>query len=157
MPTDTTARTAIPPIALWLGLAGLLPFIGAAIAVWLSDTEQQPQAVFALLAYGAVILSFLGGVRWGAVLRNQAALEQAHPLVMSILPSLVAWLALLVPPTAGLTLLIIGLSGQFLYDRAAARSDELPAWYGRLRVILSIGAVTSLAVALVGISTRGIV
>jgi len=51
----------IPRTALVLGLAGLIPFIAAALACWLYDDELQATAHFALGAYGAVILSFLGG------------------------------------------------------------------------------------------------
>ncbi len=105
--------------------------------------------MFALLAYGAVILSFLGGVRWGAVLRDDRALATPGPLAWSVTPSIVGWLALLLGGLAGLILLIVGLAGQYLLDRVAAGNDALPRWYGRLRTVLSTGAITSLLIAIV--------
>lgn len=134
-------RTEIPLPARVLGLAGLLPFAAGALLVW---CPIEPYAVFgtrALGAYGAVILSFLGGVRWGALLDDAARLRRWLPLGLSVLPSLVAWAALLVPPAAMFTLLAVGLVLQYLSDRDAVATGELPAWYGSLRTVLSAGAV----------------
>ena len=150
----SSSDSKIPPPALWLGLAGLLPFAGTAAYSWLGNPASQAVAVFALLTYGAVILSFLGGVRWGALMRDPAALERISPLAQSVTPSLVGWVALLLPPAYGLIILIAGLSAQFLNDKMAAQVGLLPTWYGRLRVILSAGAVLSLVVALLALILR---
>ncbi len=58
MDTDTN----IPPIAAWLGGLGALPFIGIAGAAPYLDSAPRMFAAHALVAYGAVILPFLGGV-----------------------------------------------------------------------------------------------
>ena len=150
----------IPRPALILGLGGLLPFIATAIAVWhqpgISNTAPSPTvsefALHALGAYGAVILSFLGGVRWGKLLDDDARLRQWIPLTLSVIPSLIGWYSLLLPPSAMLLLLIAGFAAQYAVDLFAVRRLELPPWFGRLRLILSSGAVLSLTVALVGIS-----
>ena len=75
----------IPTPALVLGIAGLIPFITCAVLAWVpelgsnllgssqsagsddgtSANSIKQQAVLALGAYGAIILSFLGGIRWG--------------------------------------------------------------------------------------------
>ena len=62
----------IPPAALTLGLAGLLPFAACAAAAHALPPGQQGVALQALAGYGAVILSFFGGVRWGLVIRGPA-------------------------------------------------------------------------------------
>lgn len=150
----------IPRPALVLGIGGLLPFAATAVAVWyqpeIGDTNSSLTisrfALHALGAYGAVILSFLGGVRWGKLLDDEARLDQWGPLALSVLPSLVAWCSLLLPPSSMLILLIAGFVTQYVLDRAAVRRGELPAWFGRLRLILSSGAVLSLIAALLGIS-----
>ena len=57
---------AIPPIALWLGIGGLIPFLAPALLIWMPASQglQGIAGTFGMV-YGAVILSFLGGVRWG--------------------------------------------------------------------------------------------
>lgn len=55
------------PCSAWLlGLAGLIPFVTAAGIVWF-DPENRNEAVSAITAYGAIVLSFLGGIRWGTM------------------------------------------------------------------------------------------
>ncbi|ASJ70699.1 DUF3429 domain-containing protein [Granulosicoccus antarcticus] len=145
----------IPRPALILGLGGLLPFFTTALIVCLVQFTQLPAMfssdflVHALGAYGAVILSFLGGVRWGKLLDDEARLEQWAPLTLSILPSLIAWLALLLETRSTLLLLTAGFALQYAQDRAAARRHELPDWFARLRLMLTSGAMASLLVAFI--------
>ena len=55
--------TALPTSVAWLGYGGLLPFVAlAGIGWWAPGT---PLWGTALLAYGAVILSFVGALHWG--------------------------------------------------------------------------------------------
>jgi hypothetical protein len=83
----------IPPGPALLGYAGVLPFAGLALTVVLSAGALQDLALRAFLAYGAVILSFLGGIRWGAAARSDAPRNGEY--VLSVLPSLWAWACLL--------------------------------------------------------------
>lgn len=146
-------NASIPYPALTLGLGGLLPFFTAAIAVcYLAGTEPSEAASrnFALRAlggYGAVILSFLGGIRWGNLLHDNSQADRWGPLTWSVVPSLVAWTALLLAPGAMLMLLFIGFGCQYLLDRAAVSRQELPAWFGRLRLMLTTGAMASVLIA----------
>ena len=48
-----------------LGFAGLIPFFVLMLGVWLADDSWVNDFVRGQLAYGIVILSFLGGVHWG--------------------------------------------------------------------------------------------
>lgn len=58
-----------PRPALFYGAWGVLPFIS--IPIYLSVTGNQvSQLIYADLAYGASILSFLGAVRWGLAIPN---------------------------------------------------------------------------------------
>ena len=148
-------RHAIPTPALALGLGGLLPFAAGAVLAWLPHADLAAIGLAALGAYGAVILSFLGGVRWGAALFDEAALARWSPLVLAVLPSLVAWVALLVPPVPRLALLLAGLVGQWALDRGAVREGALPGWYGRLRAILTAGAGAATLAGLVAALARG--
>ena len=156
-------QQSIPTSALVLGMGGLIPFVCSAILVWwpLPIDQWLPQwliqersvaqlATPALGAYGAVILSFLGGVRWGNMLFDQASLHRWLPLTLSVLPSLIAWPSLLLSPIPMLALLAAGFTLQYAFDVAAVKRGELPEWFGRLRLILSTGAIFSLLVGLLG-------
>jgi hypothetical protein len=136
-------NTPLPRLAWPLGLAGLLPFLAGLVAVSLG----QGWAAFALAAYGAAILSFLGAVHWGLAL---AAPEQAAGtrLIGGVMPSLVAWLALLAPLPVGLALLGAGLIALVVAETIAARAGLLPWAYLWLRWVLSgVAAVCLLATA----------
>jgi len=148
------STAAIPAPARWLGLGGLVPFFAGAAVSWAPDADLRRFALTALAAYAAVILSFLGGVRWGAVLHDEAALSRWTPLTLSVLPSLVAWVALLLPIAPMLALLLAGLLGQFVLDRRAAARGQLPAWYAGLRVILTAGAGAGVTAGLIAALVR---
>ena len=81
----------------------MLPFVGGAVLVHLVWPEAHPYAVLALAAYAATIVAFLGGVHWGV------AFTQARPdpklFAWGVVPSLVAWVAIVMPPSAGLVVL----------------------------------------------------
>lgn len=144
-------QVAIPTVALVLGLAGLIPFFCAALGSILLSNELAATSLTALGAYGAVILSFLGGVKWGVVLNDKAALKRWQPLVLSVIPSIIAWVALLLPPMMLLSFLAAAMVFQYFLDTQSVQAKKLPAWYGRLRLILTTGAVVSLLLGLVAL------
>ncbi len=165
MPTPSIRDDDIPGPAFALGAAGLLPFVFGALAIILAaalDNALLPDATYfarVLMAYGAVILSFLGGVRWGAAIvaerdgHESDSVEDSNALtaelVVAVLPSLIAWGSLLMPPPLGLALLAISFVVMGIIDQIAAGAGRLPRWYGRLRIWLSIGATTSIMTGLV--------
>lgn len=88
------------PQAHALAYAGLLPFVAGAVLVWLVRADAHPYVSLALTSYAAVIVSFLGGIHWGLAFRQSP--PPTAWLVWGVLPSLVAWVAVLMPPSAGL-------------------------------------------------------
>lgn len=144
-----TRKHTIPPTALVLGLAGLIPFIGAALAAALLNEDLAEQGTLALGTYGAVILSFLGGVKWGVLINDKAGLKLRTPIFLSVVPSLIAWIALLLPTIAMLSLLAAAMVFQYFLDTESVHQKKLPQWYGQLRLILTTGAVLSLLVGLI--------
>lgn len=142
----------IPRMALALGLAGLLPFIAAASAMWM-PMEWFPgtRALTFGTLYGGLILSFLGGIRWGAALAPIGARRQALVFAGSVVPLLVALAALLLPPVLGLSVLIAGFLLMALWDVMTVEQGRLPQWFGLLRMILTTGAVLSLLAMLVAL------
>ncbi len=104
-------------------------------------------ALLTLLTYSAAVLSYLGGVRWGVEI---ALRRQPRWIVLgaAVLPSIAAW-ALLAGSTLTAELQLGGFLAAFLLQWAwDSRAVSPPAWYPRLRTLLTLGAVLALAVAL---------
>src|SRR5512137_2181072 len=120
-----------------LGYAGLLPFVACALATALLDGEARSFAVRALVAYGAVILSFLGAVHWGLLLRRPDAAAPVR-LAIGVLPSLAGWFALLLPDRYALALLVVAFAGFWLYEHRVVGTALLPTSYLGLRRYLSL-------------------
>lgn len=129
-----------------LGLSGLLPFVAAALALLLAPDHWSGFARGALIAYGAVILSFLGAVHWGLALRAPATEAWATPwrLVLGVVPSLIAWAAMLLFEAPSLLLLAGGILGTAAVEQWATGRGLVPAFYMRLRWVLSLGAALCL-------------
>ena len=66
----TKSEVQLPSMIRVMGYAGLIPFIGLAFMVQLADSPQNLIAMESLVAYGAVITSFLGALHWGACFRR---------------------------------------------------------------------------------------
>jgi hypothetical protein len=130
----------MPSLTLVYGLLGLVPFLVPPVAGFLFPAIKN-DAALVLAVYGGLILSFLGGARFGfAHARTPLA---AATVSISMLPT-IAGLALLaapVPATPRLLGLAVALALHWLWD---VRSGDLPRWYPRLRTILTTGAVAGL-------------
>jgi len=143
------SQTSVPSTALWLGGLGAVPFIGLAGAALLLSGQAKLLAAYALAAYGAVILSFLGGVHWGLAVGSEHgpdAGKLSARLAVSVIPSLVGWAGLLIGGSAGLFILAFAFAAMLLVDLRAARLGEAPSWYPRLRIPLSLMAMAALLV-----------
>ena len=148
-------RRSLPPLALVLGIAGLIPFAACGYG---AVTSYGEPAAMALAAYGAVILAFLGGVHWGFALPEPASPASQAPrgerarLGLGVVPSLVGWVALLlviaVDADAGLALLLVGFAGLTVVESRAGRAGLMPPGYLALRYGLSAGVITILAIVL---------
>lgn len=148
---ETPEDTSVPASALWLGGTGALPFVACAMLAVFGTQDWQGLGTQALVAYGAVILSFLGGVHWGlAIGRGPSSIVSGSHLILSVVPSLVGWAALLLPVGADLLLLALAFAAMFIVDLRLTQNGPLPAWYPRLRLPLTIVVMTSLLVGAAG-------
>lgn len=157
-------RTHVPTAAGWLGGLGALPFVAPALALALAPPEALGGALGpALVAYGAVILSFLGAVHWGLAIAPAATVTAtataASPALSqrlggSVVPSLVGWVALLLPMVSGLVVLAAAFAAMLAIDWRAARRGVVPAWYPALRLPLSLAAIASLLLAAAAVAAR---
>lgn len=135
----------VPSNAAWLGALGALPFMALA---GLSSFMRPDNAwaLYALATYGAVILSFLGGIHWGMAIGRSNQMPATSALVLSVVPSLVSWGALLLSPRSGLLLLAAAVGAMFFVDANLTRRGLAPPWYPRLRLPLSIIVATCLLI-----------
>ena len=135
----------------WLGYAGALPFLGLGLVIIYPEVGIAPVAAaevqFAMLSYGAVILSFLGGLHWGRAIIMPADTNVLSPrtaLLWSVSLSLVGWVALLLPVFIGAILLLAGFLVALAADLIWLAKGYWPFWMRRLRVHLSLMAMASL-------------
>ncbi len=140
----------IPASAFWLGWAGVIPF-AALTAMTIADGHQwsgwsSTDSIKALVTYGAIILSFMGGVQWGLEMARAQG-QGAAGFAASVLPALAAFAASFVDTFAALLMLIAGFVMLLAYDQARLRAGIGPAWYGGLRLQLSSAVVLCLALA----------
>jgi hypothetical protein len=133
----------MPLLAILLGVAGLIPFVVCGLGAVSADTVQATRMMTALIGYGAVILSFLGGVHWGFALGavtpvatvpaagNRFITADRARLVLGVVPSLIGWVALLLQMLlvewAALALLIAGFIATVVVEHQAARRKLIPA------------------------------
>jgi len=119
---------------LFYGVSGLIPFT-AIPAFMFQSSMYIPELAYAHLAYSAVILSFLGGVRWGSSISNPEALETNFKnLGWSVTPSIAGWMSLLVTPLTGN---ILAMTGFYLCMVQDVKSNHYPSWYKSLRIFVS--------------------
>ncbi len=132
------SRPPIPGFVLIYGLLGLIPFLAPPlIGLVLPGCRTPAASVLAL--YGALILSFLGGARWGLAVGRPE--PDAEIVSLAMLPTLAGLALLLAPYAVRLPGLAAALALHWLWD---VRSANLPAWYPRLRSMLTAGAVLGL-------------
>jgi len=145
------AFKTIPAGALVLGFAGLIPFVAGGVLVWLPQLQNiAPTIAPVVFFYAALIVSFLGGVRWGAAMQNATTgTALARELSASVIPTLITLACYILSLPAALAMLLILIISQGLVDILAVRQKKLVAWYAPLRLLLSAVAGASLASILV--------
>lgn len=130
-----------------LGYLGLIPFVLLTGLLWLVDSELLGFVATALGAYAAVIVSFLGGVHWGIGFMQGPAAPSFH-FFWGVVPSLLAWLALLMPAYAALPLLALVLVACYGVDcktyPAAGLASHLPMRL-RLTAVASLSCLLGAA------------
>ncbi len=142
------AKNSTP--SLWaqsLGYGGLIPFVGLALAIGLGPLHQA-KAASALLGYGATIASFLGAIYWGLAMRDPHG-QSKSLLAWGVIPSILAWVALMLPATQGLLLLAVLLWACLAVDRVVYTRSGLRAWLPMRLVLTAVASLSCTASAVV--------
>ena len=143
-PSSTPDKTMLT--ARILGYGGALPFLGNAFAASQHISIFGLESAYLLLSYGAIILSFLGGLHWGRVIMSLDSDSRSDSawLIWSVCPSLLGWAALLLPVKIGAVVLSLCFLIALQIDQKLLREHIWPAWMRPLRLHLSLVAVISL-------------
>ena len=124
-----------------LGYLGLVPFLVSSFLIWLPLFHRF--AVDSLSIYAAVILTFIGGVHWGLAMQsfqdaNRPKNNGNHnQFIFSIIPSLLAWVAIVFFKPFALILLALCFGLFWLVERSCYKQN-LPSWYSQLRNHLTL-------------------
>ncbi|MDP4909754.1 MAG: DUF3429 domain-containing protein, partial [Burkholderiaceae bacterium] len=140
-----------------LGFAGLLPFLLLMLGVWFADVSWLGDFLRGQKAYAMVILSFLGGIHWGAaILCSTLSLRDTKKaLIWSVTPSLIAWVATL-SGELGIAILMGGFIEALVVDKRMFGRYGMPDWLIRLRQRLTVAVVILLAATVIGANLRGV-
>jgi hypothetical protein len=134
------AERPLPDVAQRLAKAGLIPFVLGAALVWLVDERAHPYTTLALAVYAALVVSFLGGVHWGI------GFVHADPppflFVWGVVPSSLAWVAVMMPANAGLVIDGAMLVVCYLIDRKVYPPLGLSRW---LTLRFRLSAISALS------------
>jgi hypothetical protein len=124
-------------VMLVLGYAGLLPFYGFLLGIWLLQDWPAAVSVQGFVVYSLAILSFLGGTLWGRVQSLEkpmmARLLVSNGVVVFAVAAVLtakAWLAAVA--------LMCGYLALLWYERG---TEVLPQWYVVMRRNLTLGVV----------------
>ena len=140
----------IPPAALFLGIAGLIPFVfGAIISMdWFSAPMSNPPLGKLVLArYGVIILSFMSGALWTFATHAEGR-RATMCYILATIPAL--WVFLNPGTTAATALLnlMIGFTGLLILDYMFYHWKLTPPWWISLRIQLTLAVLACLALGI---------
>jgi hypothetical protein len=147
--------TSIPPAALLLGLAGLVPFLWAALLVLglpgLVHIPLPPaltgDGTLIMIRYGGIILPFMSGVLWGFATRATGT-QAIAAYALSVLPALWWFFAPGSGVNGALINLATGFLGLLLLDYAYQRWGLAPDWWMSLRITLTTLVIVCLGIGI---------
>ncbi len=140
----------IPPTALVLGLAGLIPFLWGMATILSPELASWGQrsigsrfvGPYVQLFYGSLILCFMSGVLWGFATRAEGA-QAAFGYAVSVLP--VLWVLFFTGEGArsSAIYLTIGFVALLALDWYFWQARLAPLWWMHLRILLTAIVVAS--------------
>jgi hypothetical protein len=136
-----------PALMAALIASGATPVLVCAAAAVLAPPDLAAAAASACLKYSAVVIGFLGGIRWGAELMRNPSAPNPGRLVAAASTTVLAWAGLILERQTQLAfaLLLAGAGVLLVWDLRAAAIGLLPAWTARLRIMATITAAAGIA------------
>jgi len=144
----------VPKIPLFLALGGTIPFIFLSLGIWFFSYELKLLALYNLLNYSVIIITFIGAIYWGKAMIDGD--KKIKPYIISIIPSLISWFMLMGFITnyvVLLTFLIVAFFLMYFIDIKYMKKGFFPSWYMQIRKIVSFIVITTLCFAIIGVNT----
>lgn len=141
---DPTRQAAARLGAVAFALMGVLALWLFAIA---GDHPWREATIFLLATYSALIIAFVGGIRWGAAFLGDQRSGRALEIGFSLVPVLVGWSALLLQPPYSFAILAVAFAAQGAWDALAVHREDVPQWFGTQRNWLTALSVFAMIVA----------
>lgn len=141
---------AVARLAVFVGIAGLIPFVAAIIAllVMQHNTDVVLQYFY---VYSAGILAFMAGIYWPLAMQLDNRCYPLSPLMTMLLSQLFfvsAGIGILLPAAGQAILYTLAYLGLYIVDAKWMRA-YWPDWYLRLR--LGLTAVTAVCQVIAGL------
>ncbi|KAJ5899163.1 hypothetical protein N7495_003907 [Penicillium taxi] len=167
---DTFSLSAVPKEALVLGVAGVVPYVATALQTVVlsykissapagSDSliysGQSAELLLHLIepvqvAYGAVILSFLGAIHWGLEWAGYGGKFGYKRYAAGVYAPAIAWPTLLMPFEFALITQFLAFNMLYYNDSRASVKGRAPSWYGIYRFVLTFIVGAAIVATLVG-------
>lgn len=167
---DTFSLEGTPKEALYLGMAGVIPYLATSLeTVYLSYeinratatgdglifSGQTAELMLHMLepiqvGYGAVILSFLGAIHWGLEWAGYGGKHGYKRYAAGVIAPAVAWPTLLLPVEYALISQFLAFTFLYYNDARAAAHGRAPHWYGMYRFVLTFVVGASIVASLIG-------
>ncbi|OJJ49436.1 hypothetical protein ASPZODRAFT_60380 [Penicilliopsis zonata CBS 506.65] len=167
---DTFSLKEVPKEALFLGMAGVVPYLATSLetcylayevnrAQLLGDglifSGQSAELMLHMLepvqvGYGAVILSFLGAIHWGLEWAGYGGKFGYKRYAAGVIAPAVAWPTLLFPVEYALITQFLAFTFLYYNDARAAAAGRAPHWYGMYRFVLTFVVGASIVASLIG-------
>lgn len=138
---DLKNLKASPKPALTLALGGLIPLILPPLYFIVMQTMLD-SLVHIQILYGAVILSFLGGIQWNPTLLGSSPSNTSLSLGKKSLPIIIACAGPLLPMATGSLICLIGGHSYVLYSQLG--QSLYPSWFRALSFIFSLATIITL-------------
>lgn len=169
MVKDTFDLSSVPRQAYYIGLAGVLPYLGTSLSTIFCSWEitnsvggsgyvmnaQTAETLLHILeplqiGYGAVILSFLGAIHWGLEFAGYGGTHGYRRYAIGVLTPAIAWPTLLMPVEYALITQFAAFTMLYYVDVRATYRGWTPPWYSIYRFVLTFIVGASIVVSLVG-------
>lgn len=131
-----------------LGYMGLLPMIAPTILLFFEGYHSIIWSHW-LITYAAIILTFVGALHWAFAMtvNKLSETEKRLTFIWSVIPALIAWIAIFINAFYGSILLAIFFVLNLAMDKKIPKNAGLPSWYLPLRSRLTYTMTTCLLLA----------
>ena len=139
----------LPRIVVTATALSLVPLVaGLVLIVWPILSPLDATVVErAIIGYAALLLAFLGGVRWGIRIAGGAGTDLIY--VLGALNALLGLITLLLPFSPAIAILTVGFAGQGAWDVWSGFRTTVPEPYARRRITATLMACVVLVAILV--------